>query len=41
MRTTRLRTILDLHEPSYDHPWQPRGTKCLNGIRQPVKGIRL
>lgn len=39
----KTRTLLDLAEPSFDAPgWQPRGTKCHNGIRMRVESsIRL
>lgn len=36
------RTLLSwVFEPYRDVPWCPRGTKCLNGMRQKVGGIRL
>lgn len=40
---TKVLTLLDLWDPSYDRPnWRPRGSKVFNGIRQRgVMGIRL
>jgi hypothetical protein len=39
MRSARIITILDLHEPVYDcKPFIPRGHKVHNGIR--VKNVR-
>jgi len=37
------RTLLSLWPPSYDdtRPFLPRGAKCLNGFRQPIRGIKV
>lgn len=40
---TKVLTLLDLWDPSYDRPnWRPRGSKAHNGIRhRQMRGIKL